>query len=208
MPTRRATDRAADKREGLRRGRGCIGNVVRQIEIEARALDVLAEPPPFIRLGDGAVHNADYMTVFAANVNVAKASADGERRNQNALNQLVGIVLHEQAVFARSRFTFVGVHHDVFRLRRLPRHEAPLHARGKACASPTAKIGRLHLLDDLFRRHLASLQECLVAVGGEIGVDGCRVRKPEAARQDLDLKGARFVVEHGPTAPPFSGDFR
>src|SRR6266567_1069528 len=60
----------------------------------------------------------------------------------------------QQPVFAGARLALVPVDHDVFRLGRIARHEAPFHARGKAGSAAAAQIRNLDLFDDVLPRHV------------------------------------------------------
>ncbi len=167
-----------------------------EIEIETRSLDVLAQVAARIRFGDGAIHGLDQVAILAANIDVALVRIDGAAGDQNALDQLVRIVLHQQPVLASARLAFVGVDDDVLRLGRRARHEAPLHAGGKSRAAAAAQGGSFHFLDDLLGRHLHGLEKGLVAVGGEIGVERFGIRETKALGQDFDFERAGFVIEH------------
>src|ERR1035437_2861085 len=175
---------------------GARAGVRVEIEIETRALDVLAEPALFVGLGEGLLHHFDEVAILAADIDVAGVRIHRQAGNQHALDQLVGIVFDQHAILAGAGLTLVAVDHDVLGLGRGARHEAPLHAGRETRAAAPAEIGNLHLGDDLFGFHLRGLEEGLVAFGGQVGIDGRRIRQAEAPRQHLGLKRTRFVEKH------------
>jgi len=94
-----------------------------------------------------------------------------QARDEHALDQLVRVVLHQQPILASSGLAFVSVHHDVFRLGRIARHKAPLHAGGKTRASAPPEIRGFHFLDYLLGLHPERFFEGHVSVGREIRVN-------------------------------------
>src|SRR5665213_1999973 len=175
---------------------GTRARVGREMELHAAPENVIAKIAARIGFIDRAIHNIDQIAVFAADIDVALLRAYRETRDQNALDHLVRIVLNEKAVFAGARLALIRIDHDVFRLRRLFRYEAPLQAGGETRAAAPAQARGLHLVDDFFRRHAEGFFESLVAIGREIGPDRVRVRHAEPAREDSDFQRIGFVVQH------------
>src|SRR5262249_53416602 len=102
---------------------------------------------------------------FAADINKCEMTFDRERRDDDALDQLMWIPFHYHAILASSRLTLIGVTTEVRRLARVFRYETPLHSGGKAgtpTASQTGRFGRFDyfcgskFLDDFLRRPVAS----------------------------------------------------
>ena len=75
--------------------------------------------------------------------------------DEHALDELVGIALHEDAVLVGAGLGLVAVDHEVAG-PHAGRAEAPLHAGREAGAAPAEQAGRLDLLDDLRRASCAS----------------------------------------------------
>ena len=79
---------------------------------------------------------------LAAQVDEREVALDRERRDDDALDELVRIALDEHAVLERRRLAFVAVHHEVAR-ERVGRQERPLLRRSgsrrrRGRAGPTA----------------------------------------------------------------------
>ena len=68
------------------------------VEIGTRALDVLAEESRRVRLVHGAVEHPPRLDVLPTDVHEAQMRADGARRDDHALDEGVGIALHEIAI--------------------------------------------------------------------------------------------------------------
>ena len=79
-----------------------------EVEVEAGALDVLAQPAARVRFGDGLVHDVDQVAVLAADVDVARVRIHREARDQAAFDQLVRVVLDQDAVLAGARLALVA----------------------------------------------------------------------------------------------------
>ena len=107
---------------------------------------------------------------LAVDVVVARADAHRIGCNRHALNDDVRVVAQDVAVLERARLALVGVADQVLLTRKLPRHEAPFQAGGKARTAPAPQSGGLHFGDDFLGRHrrLAvcpqqDTLECLIA---------------------------------------------
>src|SRR5437879_4775404 len=102
------------------------------LEVEARALDVLAEETRVVGFLDGGAHDAPRLDVLAADVDEAQVRADGARGDEHALDEGVRIALHEIAVLEGAGLALVRVDHEIARRRRALGNEAPIHAGGEA----------------------------------------------------------------------------
>ena len=87
---------------------GARAGVRVEVEIEAGAVNVLAQIALRVGFGDGAVHDLDQVAILAANVDVAGVRIDRQAGDQHAFDQLVRIVLHQQAVLAGARLALVA----------------------------------------------------------------------------------------------------
>ena len=133
---------------------------------EVRAEDFLAEEVRRARLFERLVHDLDEVAILAARVDVVHARAEGVGGDEHALDEQVRVALHQVAVFEGARLRLIGVADDVAGLRRVLRHEAPLHPRGEARAAATAQGRLLDLADHIVRRHAVEdfLQRLVAAV--------------------------------------------
>ena len=114
------------------------------VEVEARAVDVLAQVPGGPGLGDRRLEDAVGVDVLEPQVKVGGRRLGREAGDQDPLDQLVGVFLHQQAVVERRRLALVGVDaHERF----LPilGKERPLEPARKARAAAAAQ---LRVLDD------------------------------------------------------------
>src|ERR1700733_6592193 len=166
-----------------------------ELEVEAAALDILAEIILRVGFGDGGVHDVDDVAIFAANIDVAPVRADGLARDDHALDQLVRVHFHQRAVFTGAGLAFVGVGQNVFRLGGVFGNEAPLHADREARATASAQIRLFHFVDDRFRGHFQGFFERLIAFGFQVRVDLARVVHAEALADDDRFRRQSFM--HG-----------
>src|ERR1035437_2683781 len=164
-------------------------------EINAGAEDVLADEAARVSVGHGLLHDLEQVAILAAHIDVAGLGAAGERRNHHALDDGVGIVLEDKAVFAGAGLALVAVAQHVLRLRGLLGHKRPLHASGEAGAPTATQIRRLDFVDDGIRPHRDGLLHGLVAVQFEIAVEIGRTHA-EALGDDLDLIGMGNEICH------------
>ena len=74
-----------------------------------------AEEALRLRVGDGLREPLVAERELAAEVDEREVALDRERRDRDALDELVRIALDEHAVLERGRLAFVGVHHEVAR---------------------------------------------------------------------------------------------
>mmetsp|Transcript_9730 Transcript_9730/g.39603 ORF Transcript_9730/g.39603 Transcript_9730/m.39603 type:complete len:528 (-) Transcript_9730:20-1603(-) len=119
------------------------------VVVVARPARVLAEQARRVGLVDRLVEDDGLVEVLAADVDVARARAHREPREQRALDELVRVLAHDLAVLARPGLRLVGVDHQKRRppVRRLG-HERPLEPRRKARAAAAAQPRVLDLLHD------------------------------------------------------------
>ena len=114
------------------------------VEVEPRPVNVLAQVAGGACFGDGRFENAIRLDVFESQVKISRRRLGRKAGDQDPLDQLVGIFLHQQAIIERRRLALVGVDaHERF----LPvlGKESPLETAWKAGAAATAE---LRVLDD------------------------------------------------------------
>src|SRR3989442_14495767 len=80
-------------------------------------------------------------------------AVDGERGNDDALDQLMRIAFDDHAILAGSRLAFIGVAAQINRLARVLRHEAPFQPRRKTSATTAPEPAGFSRLDDVLCRH-------------------------------------------------------
>jgi hypothetical protein len=96
----------------------------------------------------------------------------------------VRVALHQIAVFESARLGFVSIADDVLGFRRILRHEAPLHACGKASAATPAQTRFFDFVDNVVRRHrVERLLERFVAAVLAIDIKALRIFQPETREQ-------------------------
>ncbi len=174
---------------------GARAGVHKDVEIDARAEDVLADEAARVSVGNGLLHDLDQVAIFAAQIDVAGLRADRERGDHHAFNDGVRIVLEDEAVFAGAGLALVTVAQHVLRLGRLLGHERPLHAGRKSRAAAAAQVRLLHLVDDGVGRHAERFLQRLVAVELEIAVERGRAHA-KALGDDLHFIGMGDQVCH------------
>jgi hypothetical protein len=141
-------------------GAGVHGDV----EVEARAVDVLAEVARGIRLFDRAQQPPVDVDDLAAQIDEGVVAADREGGDRHALDEELRGRHHERDVLAGARLGLVGVDDEIAGPTVRRRQEAPLHAGREASAAAAAQAGVLGHRHQVGRRHGERLLEGLVAV--------------------------------------------
>ena len=119
-----------------------------QVEIEARAEDVLAQQAPGAALVDGVLDAADGHRVLGADIEETPLCADGIAADQHAFHDVQRVGLQHAAVHELAGVAFVGVADDVADLLfRLGGH-GPFLARGETAAAAAAEFRAGDLVDD------------------------------------------------------------
>ena len=143
----------------------------RDVDAELGAQDVLAD----VALGVGVVERLGDALLsqrhLAANVEEALGEAEGVAGDEAALDQLVRIALHEEAVLVGAGLGLVAVDHQVVR-ELAGRHEAPLDAGREAGAAAAEHGGVADLVVDGGRCAVERPAQTLVAAGRLIPLDG------------------------------------
>jgi len=183
------------------------------LEPLARAEHVVAQDARGLGLRDRAFEPLGREIILAAHVDEGVLGLDGIACEQDALQQLVGVILHDEAVLEGARLGFVCVHHEVARVDARG-DEAPFDACGEAGAAAAADVGCLHDVDDagrkkedgrrkifllpffffLFARGAHHCARGLVAAGGEVGREAVRVGFVDVGEEEVGV-GAAAVAE-------------
>src|SRR3989454_3189890 len=178
---------------------GARAAVYPHLEVEAGAEDVPPEETLRARLGDRLLQHAPAARELAADVDVGGVAADRVRGDDDALEELVGVVLDDLAVLEGARLALVGVDGEIDGLLALLGQEAPLHAGREAGAAPPAEVRGLHHLDQLLglagRERLARGR---VAAVLEVHVQLTEIRDvPAAEEEELGHYGAAVSAGTG-----------
>ena len=89
-------------------------------------------------------------------------------RDRDAFEQLVRILLHEDAIVERARLALVGIDAQINRPRMILRQKAPLHPGRETGPAAAAQAGILHQLRHVIRRHRERLAQRLVPAVGPV----------------------------------------
>ena len=147
-----------------------------QVEGEVGAHDVVPQESHLLRLGDGGFQTGDGQGVLGTDVDVALVAAGGHAGDEHALDDGVGVALHDGPVHERAGVALVAVAHHIFFAGGLFPHAVPLAPGGEAAAPPASQAGVGDLLADLLVGHLKQgLLKGGVAVPGDVLVDILRV---------------------------------
>src|SRR5690606_7041966 len=162
-------------------GAGALAEL--DVEAEAGAGHVVAEPAVFAGLLDRVRDALERERVLAAEVDVTVLGADGERGDRHGLDDREGVALEQDAVLERAGLGFVRVADDVARARRLPRDSVPLPAGGERGAAAPEQAGVRDLADDGGGSELDGALEGGEAAGAAVVVDVGGIDGPDAAQQ-------------------------
>ena len=136
---------------------GAGAGVDDQLDVDAGPEDVGAEVAGLVGLTSRGTQPAYDVQHLTAYVDEGGLGPDRVRRDDDALDQRVGRGHHERDVLAGARLGLVGVDHEVPGLGVVLRDEAPLHARGEACAAAATQAGVLDQRDDVVGRILSAV---------------------------------------------------
>ncbi len=124
---------------------------VMDVQVERPAVDVvLAYEVGLIGLIHGLLEPFALKNVFAAQIDISRLGAHGERGHERAFDQRVRIVAQDFAVLAGAGLGFVGVDDQIVWTLRVDilGHEGPLQAGRETRPSAPPKAGGLHLGND------------------------------------------------------------
>lgn len=83
------------------------------VEVEAGVAGVLAEEALRVGLVDSALQLNLFVPKFAANIDVGSLRSHGEADEESALNEFVGVVAHNFAIFAGAGLRLVSVDDEI-----------------------------------------------------------------------------------------------
>ncbi|OIQ75088.1 hypothetical protein GALL_432490 [mine drainage metagenome] len=152
--------------QGVQQGRllaadvGAGAAVDDDVVVPARAQDVLAEVACVARLLDRGLQLLDEPEELAPDVDEAELALHGPAADDHALDELVGVVLEDDAVLEGAGLALVAVAHQVaggLPLGRVLGHEGPFQAGREARAAAAPEARGLHLLGHGDGLHLQGL---------------------------------------------------
>ena len=170
-----------------------------ELEAQAGAEDVLPAQAERIDAGQFGAEDFDLLLVFVAAVEIALLSADDETADDHSLEDEVGEMLQNEAVFDGSRLALVGVADDEFLCSRGAAGALPLAVGGKAGAAHAAEFAVFQCIEHpVMVAGLDELPQSAIAAGF-VGIGVGLEMEPalgEAARQvglALGDVGAEFL---------------
>jgi len=170
------------------------------IEREIVAEDALAQESGGRALVDRALHAAQAQGVLVAQVDVRRAGPRGIAAQEDALQDLVRIELHEHAVGEGARLALVGVDAHVDGSGMVGRQERPLQPGEEPGPAPPAQAARPHHGRHLGRRVLLEhAAQGAIAAAGLIDRQGVAVGLVDVGQEN------GLVVGHGREGPGIGG---
>src|SRR5262245_10207200 len=111
------------------------------IEIEAPSLNVLAKPAALVRFGHCPSEAFGRPEVLAAYIDVGFVAPNRVGSDDHAFKQRMRIALEDVSILEGSRFSLVGIDHEILGLRAGFRDEGPFSAGRKPRAAKAAEVG-------------------------------------------------------------------
>ena len=141
-------------------------------EVEAASKDIITQQTHFLGLGNGGLETADGQRILGTDVDVSVLSAGGAACDHHALEDAVGVTLHDGAVHKGAGVTLVTVADHVLHGSLLLPCAVPLAACGETAAAAATEAGVGDELADVLIGHLKeSLFKGGVAVLGDVLFD-------------------------------------
>ena len=155
---------------------------------------MLAEPVARLGLMHGPLQTLGLRYVFTANVDVALVGADGVAGDRHALEQLVRVGVHENAILEHQRLRLVRIADDVFLRRRFLLHRPPFEPGGKARAPSAGQCCGFELIDDRAGRCRQRFLQTTIGAELERRIDRVRIALVGVSEQDTLLTRERLGV--------------
>ena len=121
------------------------------IEREIGAADVLAQIAGLVAFVDGRLQTLIAQRVFVADVEIGRRGPGSVGAEDDAFDNLVRILLHQDAVVECARLALVGVDAHVDGAGMILRQEGPLQPGGKTGPAASAQVAGLDGLHELGR---------------------------------------------------------
>ena len=175
------------------------------MEAEAAAHDVVAQQTDLCGFFDGGLQPLHRQRIFGADVDIALGGAGGHTGDHHALQNGVGVALHDGAVHKRTGVTLVAVADHILHVGYVAPHALPFAPGGEAAAAAATEAGVGDLLADSFRRHgeqrlfkggVAALGDVFVQI---LGIAGAAAGQHHAVL--LFIEGDILLPGVGDTVP-------
>ena len=118
--------------------------------------DVLAQVAGRVALVDRRLQPLVAERIFVAQIDVGRRGPGGVAAEDDPFEDLMRIVLHQDAIVERARLALVGVDAHVDRAGMVLGQEGPFQPGGKAGPAAAAELAGLDHFDDSAGRHSAS----------------------------------------------------
>ena len=118
--------------------------------------------------------------------------------NDDALDELMRIALHDDAIFAGSRLAFVGVAAEINRFSCVFRNKAPFHSSWETRTAAASKAARLGRFDHILRRKFVNdFAGCRVATQFNVSVDFFYTRIVDVLKEHTFIRHKKLIVAYG-----------
>ncbi len=164
------------------------------IEVVAGAENIFAENPLLASLFHGRFHSFGTECEFSTDIYESQMTIYRKRCNRHPFDNTVRIILHQNPVFAGSRFRFIGIADKVARLGTVFRNETPFHPGRESRTAASANTRLLHFIDHLIGSHFGQdLLPGLVPITLHEGIDLDLIGIVDIFCQDLRFHQALFL---------------
>ena len=138
------------------------------IQIEACALDVLAQQTCCVTFLDRGIQSSIAAAILIAKVEIGVVGFDRMAGNHDAFDQLMRILFHQDSIVEGSRFAFIGVDAQINRTWMILGQEGPFQAARKTRAAAPTQASVFDDVNDIDRSHAQDLFDPRVATVGHV----------------------------------------
>ena len=165
------------------------------LEVEARAKDILPQKSSFLCLFQGDAKSTDRQWILGTDIDIALGCPYTVTGDGQSLDNSMWVSLQDGAIHEGPGVAFVGIADNVFLLTRGVAAELPFPCCGEAGTASSPEAGLCYLINDRFRCHLKkSLLHCLVPTMGNIVVDLLGVNVPAISQDNALLFLVKLYV--------------
>ena len=157
--------------------------------------NVLPQQPCLLRFAHSRGNPTNSLRDLTANVDEGMVGADGVRRDDDALEQCVGVGHHDRDVLAGSRLRLIRIDDEIVGLIVVLWDKAPLQSRREARTAPATQTRVLDRGDDGVRILAQCLGQRSITTGAAISLDVEEIRLIPVGR---DHGRQRSHVSHFP----------
>src|SRR5207245_10623705 len=166
-------------------------------DVKVGAENILTQRLLRPRLLDGALEDFCALGKLAPYIYVSGVDIEGVTGNQDALEQLVRILMNNVTILESARLRLVGIANQIHRLLLVRFNKAPLHPGWETSTTTSAQRRSLNLVKNVGRRHgngffqllVAAIIDVTINVGRPIRPDDIFEHEPalERMRRGLDV---------------------